>query len=455
MNKNSFTNSDTSELTLFELTSVEKKTVEIQFSGETISSDGGLLFLKEVEQQIGIVNKLSACIEDYRHPSYIDHSIETLMKQRIFQIAAGYEDGNDCNQLKNDAVLKLCSNKLPESDIPLASQPTISRFENQLRFSELYKMAVVFADNFMDSYADEPLVIILDSDDTDSITHGQQELALFNDYYGGNCYMPLHIYEGQSGKLVTTVLKPGRRSKTASVFSILKRIIEHLRKRWKNTTIIVRGDSHFCSKEFMDWSKGQHKINFLTGLTGNPVLKKLCETTINSAERAYKEKETPIKSYHSFLYKAESWEFMQRVIVKVEVNSKGTNIRYIVTDLHQFRTKNLYEMGYCARGNMELRIKDHKLYLKSDRMSCSSFRANQLRLFLHSAAYVLMHTFQKEILQGTEFATATMETIQLKIIKVATIVKELKTRIKIVLPTEFPLKELFIRNLEIFQIIRT
>lgn len=452
--KNSVTSPEFSESTLFQLSSVIKKPVEIRFTGEKISSDGGLLLLKEVEQQIGIIKKLSSCIQDNRHQSYVDHSIEALMKQRVFQIAAGYEDANDCNQLKDDSVLKLCADKLPESSISLASQPTMSRFENQLSRSDLYKMAVCFADNFIASYAQEPAVIILDSDDTDSIAHGQQELALFNAYYGDYCFMPLHIYEGLSGKLITTILKPGRRSKNANVFSILKRIIEHLRKSWKNTVIIIRGDSHFCCKEIMDWGHGQHKVQFMTGLTGNSILHKHSETTVKSAEREYKQYGKPVKRYHSFLYKAGTWKFQQRVIVKVEVSSMGTNIRYIVTDLHNYRTKNLYEMGFCARGNMELRIKDHKLYLQSDRMSCNSFLANQLRLFLHSAAYVLMHTLQKEVLKGTEFATATMKTIQLKIIKVAARVKELKTKIKIELPVDFPTKELFIKCFGMFEAIR-
>lgn len=452
--KKSITSPELSEQVLFELSSVQKKLVEIQFTGENISSDGGLLLLKEVEQQVGIIKKLSSCIQDNRHGSYVDHSIEALIKQRVFQIAAGYEDANDCNQLKEDAVLKLCADKMPESSISLASQPTMSRFENQLSRSDLYKMAVCFADNFIGSYADEPSVIILDCDDTDNITHGQQELALFNTYYGEYCFMPLHIYEGQSGKLISTILKPGRRSKSANIFSILKRIIKHLRKSWKNTVIIIRGDGHFCCKEAMDWAQGQYKVNFITGLTGNNVLHKHSETTVQSAEREYNQYEKPVKRYHSFSYKAGTWEFAQRVIVKVEVSSMGTNIRYIVTDLHNYKTKNLYEMGFCARGNMELRIKDHKLYLKSDRMSCNNFQANQLRLFLHSAAYVLMHTLQKEVLKGTEFATATMRTIQLKIIKVATRVKEIKTKIKIELPADFPVKDLFIRCLGMFQAIR-
>lgn len=439
---------------LFELAAIEKKSVEVSFSGTDISADGGLLLLREVENQTKIIQQLSTCIQDPRHQGYVQHSIESLLSQRVFQIAAGYEDANDCNELKNDKILKISCGQLPETGSALASQPTMSRFENQPTRSELYKMSYVLVDNFVASYTEEPPVIIIDSDDTNSNTYGQQELALFNNYYGDYCYMPLHIYEGLSGKLIAAILKPGRRSKNINVYSILKRLISHLRKTWKHTVIIVRGDSHFCCQELMDWSHDKKGIHFITGLTGNSVLNKLSEVTKISAEREYNQYGTPVKRYHSFEYKAGSWSHAQRVIVKIEVSSMGTNIRYVVTDMREYRTQQLYELGYCARGNMELRIKDHKLYLQSDRMSCNSFLANQMRLVLHSAAYVLMHALQKEILKGTEYATATMKTIQLKIIKVAARVKELGTKIKIELPLNFPTKEVFQKSLLMFEWLR-
>lgn len=433
---------------------INRKPVIASFSGEKISSDGGLLILKEVENQIGIIQSITNCITDSRHPSYVDHSLKELISQRVYQIAAGYEDANDCNYLKDDAVLKMCVGRLPETGKPLASQSTMSRFENQPTRSDLYKIAEAFVQQFIKSYPSEPTLIILDCDDTNADTHGGQQLSLFNDYYGEYCYMPLHIYEGLSGKLITTILKPGRRSKGADVFAILKRLICLLRKHWKNTTIVVRGDGHFASKDLMDWSHDQKNIRFLTGLTGNRLLNKLSAVTVESAKSAFKQTGKAVKRYHSFEYKAESWKCPQRVIVKVEVNSMGTNIRYIVTDLREFRTQSLYEIGYCARGGMELRIKEHKLYLQSDRMSCSRFFANQMRLFLHSAAYVLIHTLQKELLRGTEYCNATMETIKLRIVKIATRVLEQKTKIKVHFPIEFPSKRIFSTCLEAFEMLR-
>lgn len=437
-------------LDLFELSSINGKRVTVDFSAEEVSSDGGLLLLREVEEQTGIIKRLAACIEDTRHQSYVKHTDESMLSQRVFQIAAGYEDANDCNALKDDGIFKICS----DSQDSLAAQPTMCRFENRPQRKELYNMAIALADHFIESYEQEPHIIFLDCDDTNSNTHGSQQYTLFNDYYNEYCYMPLHIYEGLSGKLITTILKPGRRSKNINVYSILSRLIKHLRASWKNTIIVVRGDSHFCCKELMDWAHEQKSIHFITGLSGNSVLRKLAQITIESAEREYKQYGKPIKRYHTFDYKAASWQYQQRVIVKVEANSMGTNIRYVVTDLRQYKTRHLYEKGYCARGGMELRIKDHKLYLRSDRMSCNSFLANQMRLFMHSAAYILIHTLQKEMLRGSEFCNATMRTIQLKLIKVAAKVKVLKTKIHIELPKDFVYKPIFEKIFCMFEVIR-
>jgi hypothetical protein len=318
----------------------------------------------------------------------------------------------------------------------------MTRFENAPRVRDLYNIARVFVDKFIESYPVEPPVIIIDCDDTNSNTHGGQQLSLYNDYYGEYCYMPLHIYEGLSGKLITTILKPGRRSKSVNVYGILQRLITYLRNRWKNTIITVRGDSHFCSKDLMDWSKDKEGVHFLTGLTGNKALNAIVKDMVKSCEDRFARDGKPIKRYHSFVYKADSWKNLQRVIVKIEVSVKGTNIRYIVTDLWEYRTKALYEKGYCGRGNMELNIKDHKTYMLSNRMSCNSFFANQFRLFLHSAAYVLVHTLQERMLKSKGLASVTMKTFRERFIKIAAQVKELKTKIKVELPASCPQTEL-------------
>ena len=438
------------QTTLFSLSDVGKKKTEVRFVTEHISSDGGLLFLKEVDKNIGLIDSIADCLDDQRHASYVKHDIKSLLSQRIMQIAAGYEDANDCNTLRNDGVLKICC----ETEDSLSAQPTMSRFENSISNKELYQISQVLVDQFIASYTKAPEVIILDCDDTAARVYGEQQLSLFNNYYGDYCFMPLHIYEGLSGKLIASILKPGRRSKSVKVFGILRRLIEHLRKIWPNTLIILRGDSHFCSQEFMDWAETEYNIGFITGLTSNNLLKEMTRTTIESAEREFKIYQKPLKRYHSFTYKAASWQHFQRVVVKVEVSDQGTNVRYIVSNIRCIRAKALYENAYCARGSAELRIKDHKTYLKSDRMSCNSFKANQFRLLLHSAAYVLIHTLQKQALTSTEFANSTMKTIQLKILKIATRVKILKTKVKIEFPVEFPEIQIFKNLLLLFQELR-
>ncbi len=234
--------------------------------------------------------------------------------------------------------------------------------------------------------------------------------------------------------------------------STLKRLVLHIRKQWPETMIIVRGYSHFASKYFMDWcDTSAKKVGYITGLK----LKALAETTIKSAEREFKQYGKPVKRYHSFMYKAESWASSKKVVVKVEVSASGTNIRYIVTSLSQYKAKELYEKGYCARGGAELRIKEHKLYLKSDRASCTNFKANQFRLFLHSIAYVLMHTMQKELFKGTELVNANFKTLQNKIIKTAVRVKEMQTKIKIEFPKYCPTKELQTKSFQMLGMLVT
>jgi len=437
----------------YTFSSIKNKKVEITNSEDQLSSDAGFLLLKQIEEHIGIVKQITDNINDRRSQDRITHQLEALLKQRIFQIAAGYEDANDSDLLRKDAILKIAADLLPDNNSDLGSQSTISRLENSISRSDLYRIARAIMLNFINSYEHEPEVIILDCDDTNNKVYGHQQLALFNNYYRQHCYQPLHIYEGLSGKLITAILKPGRRSKDVEVFSILSRVIDFLRDYWPNTRIIIRGDSHFCSSELMAWTKDKEKVNFITGLAGNQKLNDHSKVTIKSAEDKYKKDGKPIKFYHTFRYRAQSWSDLYRVIVKVEVNSKGTNIRYIVTDLEDFRTKDLYEKGYCARGKMELYIKDHKSYLQSDRSSCNSFEANQFRLFLHSVAYILIHTLQKQVLRGTKFYNSTMRTVQLKLIKVAARVKEIKTKIKIKLPKAFAYQKTYNKIFKIFEVM--
>jgi hypothetical protein len=441
-----------SEITLAD---IGGKSVILNFEGGNISSDAGALLLREVEEQIGIIRAMAGVIPDDRDSRYVKHTLTDLLIQRIVQIACGYEDANDCNDLRRDPIFKMLAGRYPEIGDALASQPTMSRFENRISRTALYRLALVFADAFIASYVSPPSVIIIDFDDTEDKVHGSQQSSLFNGYYGDYCFMPLHVYEGLSGKLITTLLKPGKRSDGKQMLSIVKRMVARLRRQWPDTLIIFRGDSHFAYPEVMEYIEAACNTNYVTGLTGNSRLMKEAGSVVERASGLYGKTGKKTVLFHSFYYQAGTWNRPRRVVVKAEVSEQGKNIRFIVTDMENAKASVLYQQIYCARGEDELYIKDHKLYLKSDRTSCHKFGANQFRLFLHSAAYVLIHALKTQVLRNTPYANATFETIRNRILKIKAQVRELKTRIKIELPPAFPLKNLLTDTFSLFSFLRS
>lgn len=424
-------------------TDISNKKVNVDFNGGEITSDTGLLFLREIEKRTGNIKKLSQIIKDNRHQSYTIHDIYTLLRQRIFQIASGYEDGNDCDSLRTDSSLKFSCDRLPISGSDLASQPTMCRLENNISRRDLYRIAQVFLEIFIDSYDKPPTGIIIDIDDTDDPTHGCQQLTLFNSYHNTNCYMPIHIYEGKSGKLITSILRPGKRPKGKEIVIILKRIVKKIRESWPKVGIILRGDSHYSTPEVHDWCT-ENNVKFVLGQTPNTILYEKANSIMEKAKELYSIHKNHIKLFTEFEYQAQSWSLPRRIIVKAEYTKKGANTRFIVTNLTHNNRKFIHQTIYCGHGTSELYIKEHKNHLASDRTSCSSFIANQFRLFLHSAAYVLLHTFREKCLKTTEFAHAQFDTIRLKLLKIGAQVKEMITRVKFHLPSSFPYKKTFI-----------
>src|SRR6266567_3536065 len=435
------------------LAPVGDKTVELDFDGGPLSSDAGLVLLKDIDDQLGLTRALAAVLADSRDARRIHFTSEDLLKQRIFQIAAGYEDANDANTLRHDPIFKLLLDRLPETGAPLASQPTISRFENRVSRTELYRMALVLVDQFLASYVSPPQLIVLDFDDTEDPVHGEQEQARYDGYYGGYCFMPLHLYEGLSGRLISTIFK-AKRFTGAQMLAVLTRLVKRLRHAWPHTLLIFRGDSHFAYPEVMQWIEEQPDLSYVTGLTSNRILTALALEVVEQAKRAYARDGGKITRFHSTRYQAGTWSRSRRVVIKVEVSDQGVNTRFVVTDLEHARTKVLYQQIYCARGQAENDIKDHKLYLKSDRTSCHRFEANQFRLFLHSAAYVLLDTLRREVLKGTPWAWATMETIQLRLLKLGARVQELTDRITISLPSSCPVAPVLRRSLTLLACVR-
>ncbi len=452
--------------------SILGKKVEVRFDGGRLTSDSGALMLREVESKVGVIGRLVEALTDRRHPSYVDHSMEDLVKQRVFQtclpsrarrrqVACGYEDANDCNQLRRDPGFKAACGRLPISGSDLASQPTISRLENGIRRSELYRIAEAFVDLsacdaqagvFIASYDKPPQAVILDIDDTDDEVHGNQQLSLFSSYYDERCFLPLHIYEGQTclrathrqaGRLITTILRPGARPSGQQIASILKRLVKYLRQAWPDVVIFLRGDAHFSCPEVHDFCE-KHDVYFALGQAGNTRLTALGHPLMRQALALYQETGQPVQLFTCFLYQANTWAFPRRIISKAEITASGQkNARFVVTNLDSSQPSFIYKTIYCARGRMEGFIKNHKTFLHSDRTSCHRFQANQFRLFLHSAAYVLLHALTEKGLQATQWANAQFNTIQNRILKVAARVCELNTKIRLHLPTSFPLKHLY------------
>src|SRR6266446_3333817 len=362
------------------LAPVGDKAVDLAFDGGRLSSDAGLVLIQDPDEQLGLTRALAAVLQDPRDPRRVHFTLHDLLKQRVLQIAAGYEDANDANTLRHDPIFKLLLGRLPDTGAPLASQPTLSRFENHVSRTELYRMARVLVEQFLASYARPPQLIVLDFDDTEDPVHGEQEEARYDGYYGGYCFLPLHLYEGLSGRLITTIFK-AKRFTGAQMLAVLTRLVKRLRHAWPHTLLLLRGDSHFAYPEVMQWSEEQPDLSYVTGLTSNRVLTELAREVVEQAKRAYERDGGKITRFHSTRYQAGTWSRSRRVVITVEASAQGVNTRFVVPDMEQARTQVLYQHMYCARGQAENELKDHQRSLQADRTSCHRFEANQFRLF--------------------------------------------------------------------------
>lgn len=427
----------------FPFARISGKEVVADFSGEQVTSDAGVLLLREVAERTGLADRLVEAIRDSRHPSYITHSLRDLLTQRIFQIACGYEDALDANTLRVDPAFKVACDRLPSED-NLASQPTFSRLENTITSKDLRRLGDALVDHFIASYKTRPEHIILDMDDTEDRTHGTQQLSLFNGYYDGFCFEPMLIFEGTSGKLITAILHPGKRPTGKEILSILKRVITRIRNAWPKVDIVVRGDSHYAVPEVFSWCD-THRVLFIFGLARNSTLGKCIESFSTLVKRRYALFQEKDRGYTEFTYQAKTWHREFRIIGMAEMSKLGLNIRFVVTNISHLRPATIYEVAYCGRGQMENFIKELKLGLKSDRTSCHLFSANAFRLFLHGFAYSLLHTFRDTLLANTDFASAQFDTIRLRFLKIGASVRELKSKLQFRLPQSYPLKDLFAR----------
>jgi len=427
------------------------------FDGGALSSDFGPMVLRSIDRQIGLTERLANAFHDRRHPSYITHTIRELFAQRTYQVACAYEDGNDANALRSDPMFKLGLDRKPlDADNDLASAPTFSRLENAATPQDLFRLAQAFVDHFIASYAKPPQVIVLDLDHSEDEAHGRQEQIFYNHHYGSHCYLPLFIFEGLSGKLVTAALRPGKRPTGAENAAIVKRVLKRLRAVWPNTHIILRGDGHFSNPELMQLALATLLTDFIFGVAGNSVLSPLAKPFLLAARQLHEtrcayaklnqlKEPDATRTYHDLAYSAKTWPKTFRVVLKAEVMALGDNPRFVVTSLDLPTPENLYRDLYCARGQDENWIKMIKNDLASDRTSDHRFLANHMRLFFSCAAYVLHQALRTEVLVHTELAKAQPFTVILKLFKIAVRVIQYKDRVKLQLPSLCPAKPLLLK----------
>ena len=426
-----------------ELGNLSGREVVGRFDGGAMSSDGGVVLVAEANKKLGLIDRFASVIEDERDPLRVRHGIAEMLMQRIFGIACGYEDCNDFDDLCRDPALKVALGRLPETGHDLASQPTLSRLENSVDAGELYRMSEVLVDLFVEGRDEPPTWVVIDLDATDDPTHGQQQLRGFDAHYDEHCYLPLIVTaqaDGGPDELLATVLRPGRSHAGTGALTVLRRIVAKLREAWPEVGIIVRGDGGFAKPDIYDWCE-RNGVHYLIGLPTNNRLRKLAKRYLRWAGVEYLLGDAEkVRNLHDARYAAGSWAHERRVLIKAEVTPQGENPRFVVTSL-QGDPLLLYDL-YARRGEQENRIKELKCDLAMDRTSCSSFLANQFRVLLHAAAFVLL-SFMRRCLEGTELENAQVCTLQRKLLKLGTLVKQSCRKVWLKFASSCPVQHLW------------
>ena len=438
----------------FDLPAVARKKLTVDFDGGNQSSDAGLLLLRNAEKKIGVCARLAAVLPDRRDPTRTLHSQTEIVSARVMAICCGYEDGNDHDALRHDPALKMAVGRCPQTGAPLASQSTISRFENAPSRWDAGRLAKALVDQFTarvtPAHRD-----IFDIDDTFDACHGGQQLAFWNAHHDERGFAPMHVYHAGSGLPVAAILRPAKTPNGVEVRTVIKHLTTRIRRAWTRANIVWRGDSHYGRAEAMDWCD-DNGAGYIFGFPGNAVLAAQVAVTADHLRFWHALSDAPKSRCYKVLdYQAGSWSKPRRVIARIEASMhpdptptdpkamrQEIDIRYVVTSL-EGDPELLYEGVYCQRGQAENLIKLHKAQLASDRTSCQSATANQVRLTLHTAAFWLMHTVRAAIPQGHALAKAEFNTIRLRLLKIAARVIEHAHRIRVHLPSSYPEKILF------------
>jgi Transposase DDE domain group 1 len=424
------------------LSPIQGKAVVARFDGGRLSSEGGLLALREIECRLGVADRFAACLKDPRMPEKVVHRLAQIIRFRMLMIAAGYEDGNDADTLRRDPMFKLALDRLPSGE-DLCSQSTISRLENLPDLRALLRLGRALIEQYCGSFRAVPKRIVLDIDDTFDRVHGAQQLRLFNAYHDDYGFQPIVVFDGE-GRFVTAVLRPGKRPSGVEVRGLVRRLVGAIRAHWPKVEILLRADSHYAAPEVFDWCRA-NRVDWLFGLAPNAALCRHVMALEKSTAERFKlaPSRGKLRRFMQFYDAAESWSRVERIIARLEVGPEGTDIRFIVTNLEGGRAKHIYERLYCARGQAENHIKAWKNHLAADRTSCHAAAANQFRLFLHAGAYWLLWSMRRVMPKGSTWRVMQFDTLRLRLIKIAARVVELKTQLKIHLPSSAPDQTIF------------
>jgi hypothetical protein len=420
---------------LFVFPAVKKRQVTASFTGGDVTSDGGLLLLRQADRKLGLSQALAAMLPDPRDPDRILHPQLTFVRQRLYGLCLGYEDLNDQDHLRGDLAWQTAADR----DQPLASSPTLCRWENRADRRTGWLVQEILVEQFIGSFAQAPAELVLDFDSTDDRVYGKQEGRFFHGYYGDYCFLPLYVFCGE--QLLVSYLRPSNQDNARHAWAVLKLLVQRLRQAWPEVKLVVRADSGFCRWRILRWCE-DHAVGYVIGLAKNERVLALAQPWMAQAQARYESSREKQRGFGEVRYAAESWDRPRRVIVKAEHTDRGSNPRFVVTNLER-EPQPLYDEIYCARGEMENRIKEQQLGLFSDRTSCHDWWANQFRLLLSSCAYVLLEAVRRLGLAGTELARAQAGTIRLKLLKVGAVVLRNTRRVRLLLSSSYPYQNIF------------
>jgi hypothetical protein len=421
--------------TTLEFSSVKRRRVEADFSGGEITSDAGALLLSQADKRLGLCRDVARSLGDQRLRARCEFSVEELIKQRVYGLALGYEDLNDHLQLRHDLAIQTAVSR----DKPLSSAATLSRFESRADRDAALAIHQVLFDQFIAAHEQAPRRLVLDFDATDTPLHGEQEGRFFHGYYDHYCYLPLYVFCGRH--LLVSYLRQSNIDAAQHSWAILALLVKAIRQHWPRTEIIFRGDSGFCRWRMLRWCE-RHQVRYIVGIARNKRLEQLAKPWTDEAQKRFDDSSQKQRLFCSIRYAAGSWDKPRRVIVKAEHTRKGSNPRFVVTNLPQ-TDRYLYDKLYCARGDMENRIKDQQLGLFAHRTSSHHWWNNQFRQLLSGLAYVLLEGVRRLALSGTTLAKASPRTIRLTLLKIGAVITRNTRRIKLMMSCAFPYQHLF------------